>query len=57
MEKEFNQMEYINEYNKKTYKNYSFRIRKENKEIIEWLDKQKNITGYLVELIEKDMKK
>ena len=54
---EFNQNEYIKAFNKETYRNFAFKIRKDNVEIIKWLDKQKNKTEYLLRLVEEDMKK
>jgi len=57
MEKEFNQMEYINKYNKQTYKKYTIMIRKDNEAVINHLEKQANKTGYILKLIEEDMKK
>ena len=48
----------LNKYLKKAMKPYTFRLHKEKyKDVIEWLDQQKNRTGYILELIKEDMKK
>lgn len=57
MEKRFDQVAYINEFNKQTYKKYTLMIRKDNEAVIKWLEKQPNKTGYILKLIEEDMKK
>lgn len=57
MAEKFNQMKYINEFNRKNYKNYYFRVRRDNKEVIEWMDKQPNKTEYLMNLVRRDMEK
>lgn len=38
-------------------KQYAFRMRQSDEEIIKWLDSQENLTGYLRDLILADMKK
>lgn len=50
----FNQMEYIKNYNKSNYKMYQFRVKKEDRELIEYLDSIENKSSYLVSLIQKD---
>lgn len=55
--KKFDQIEYMNEYNKSTYKNYSIRIRKTETELINYLDMQESKNAYIINLIKKDMKK
>ena len=54
---EFNQLKYINEFNKKTYKKYYFMVRRDNEEVIKWMDSQPNKTEYLTKLVEEDMNK
>ena len=54
---EFNQNEYIKQYHKEFYRNFAFKVRKDNTELIDWLDSQPNKTEYLMSLIEEDMKK
>lgn len=52
----FNQLEYINEFNKKNYKNYHIKINLKDKAIIDHLEKQKSKNGYIINLIKKDMR-
>lgn len=49
----FEQTKYINNYNKKNYKMYQFRV-KRNSEIAIYLDNIKNRNKYVVDLIKKD---
>lgn len=51
----FNQIDYIKEFNKVTYKNYAIRIRKDRNDLITWLDQQPSKNAYIIDLIEKDM--
>ena len=51
----FNQIKYINEYNKNTYKMYQFRVRKEDNKIIKFLDKISERNSYILSLIKKDI--
>lgn len=51
----FNQIKYINEYNKNTYKMYQFRVRKEDNKIIKFLDKITERNSYILSLIKKDI--
>lgn len=45
-----------NKYQKKSYKRYSLIVRKDSqKNIIDHLDKQESVNGYIIKLIEKDM--
>lgn len=53
----FDQIEYIKEFNKAHYRKYEFRVKKENMDIIKWLNKQPSISAYIIDLIEKDMNK
>lgn len=53
----FDQIEYIKEFNKANYRKYEFRVKKENVDLIKWLDKKQNKTAYIINLIEKDMNK
>lgn len=53
----FDQIEYIKEFNKAHYRKYEIRVKKENIDLIKWLDKQPNKTAYVIDLIEKDMNK
>ena len=48
---------YIKEFNKANYRKYEIRVRKENIDLIKWLDKQPSKTAYIIDLIEKDMNK
>lgn len=51
----FDQMEYIKKYNKNKYKMYQFRVKKEEQELIDYLDGLENKSSYLISLIHKDM--
>ena len=51
----FEQKAYINDFNKKTYKSFIFRVRKDNEMILGKLDSEKNLNGYIRSLIEKDI--
>lgn len=53
----FNQAEYIADFNKKNYKHYHIKINLKDKAILEHLEKQTNKNGYIIGLIEKDMKR
>lgn len=49
----FNQIKYIDNYNKGKYKMYQFRVKKDSS-IIEVLDNKKKRNSYIISLIEKD---
>ena len=51
----FNQKEYIDKYNKSTYKLFPFRVRKDNTAIINKLSSVKSMNGYINYLIENDI--
>ena len=53
----FDQKEYIKNYNRNFYKMYQFRIKKNDKELNEYLDKIKNKNSYIVNLIKNDIDK
>lgn len=46
---------YRREYAKKTYKRYSVNVRIDDIEMINLLESKKSVSGYLLELIRKDM--
>ena len=46
-----NQITYISNYNKKNYKMYQFRVKKNNNELIEKLDSISNRNSYITNLI------
>ena len=56
-EKPFNQLKYIDRYQKENYKRITIKIRKDNIELINWIEQQPNKQAYITHLIEKDMKK
>ena len=56
-EKKFNKREYMDEYYKKTYKSVAFRVRKDETEVLQHLEKQTSKSAYILNLIKKDMKK
>lgn len=49
------QLKAVRKYDSKTYKQILLKIRKDSN-IIEWLEKQPSKNGYIIQLIEKDMK-
>ena len=51
----FNQTKYINDYKRSHYKNYAFRVRKDNTRLIEHLENQPNKNAYIIKLIEDDI--
>lgn len=51
----FNKNKYISEYNKNTYKMYQFRVRKDDKKMIKYLDNKKERNSYIVSLIDDDL--
>ena len=53
------QMDYQNKYNREVYKQYHFRVRRDDTELIEAIAKineEKALSSYLRELIRKDLK-
>ena len=53
-----NKLEYNNTYNRNNYRSFSVRFNnKTETNIIEWLEGQESIKGYLTSLIEADIKK
>ena len=53
----FDQSKYIQDYQKQTYKRYIFQVRKDNTELINWLESKPNKQRYILDLIETDMNK
>lgn len=53
----FNQVEYISKFNKNNYKMYQFRVKKNDKELIDYLDKKENRNNYILSLINDDINK
>ena len=51
----FNQKQYIDSYNKNTYKMFPFRVRKDNTAVIEKLNNTRNKNQYIVDLIENNI--
>ena len=51
----FNQKEYIESYNKSTYKMYPFRVRKDDTRVIQKLSSVPNLNGYIYSLIDNDI--
>ena len=51
----FNQRTYINNYNKDTYKMFPFRVRKDDKQVIQKLSSVRNINKYIYTLIDNDI--
>ena len=51
-------MEYLNQYEKETLRQIRLKInRKTEPELLEWIEKQDNIQGYIKRLIMEDMEK
>ena len=51
-------MEYLNQYEKENIRQIRLKInRKTEQEMLEWIEKQKNIQGYIKQLIREDMKR
>ena len=50
------QINYISNYNKRNYKMYQFRVKKNNKELVQQLDSVSNRTEYITRLIMDDIK-
>ena len=53
----FNQVEYISKFNKNNYKMYQYRVKKNDKELIDYLDKKENRNNYILSLINEDINK
>lgn len=51
----FNQKEYIKNYQKNNYKMYQFRVKKDNKELINKLDNMTNRNNYIVNMLNNDL--
>ena len=51
----FDQKKYVNSYNKETYKMFPFRVRRDNKAIMEKLESEKNVNSYILKLIDNDV--
>ena len=51
----FNQTKYIADYNKNNYKMYQFRVRLDENEIIDYLNKLDNKSKYITRLIDNDI--
>ena len=50
--------EYLNKYEKENLRQIRLKInRKTEPELLEWIEKQENIQGYIKRLIEEDMKR
>lgn len=53
----FSQAKYINQYNKDNYKIYSFRVKKNDLDLIKFLDDEKNRNQVIVSLLKEESKK
>ena len=51
----FNQQQYINKFNKETYKTIPIRIRRDNEVVMQKLNNTRNKNKYIINLIEKDV--
>ena len=51
----FNQKEYIGSYNRSNYRMFPFRVRKDNKKVIEKLTSVPSMNKYIFDLIENDI--
>ena len=50
------QIKASNKYDKKTYRQILLKIRKDNEEVLRWLDSKESKNAYILELIQKDIK-
>ena len=57
MEKKFNQIDYINKFQKERYRRYALMIPLNKVDIIKHLDAQTSKNAYIISLIEDDLKK
>lgn len=53
----FKEQKYINEYNKENYKNFKFRVRKDDKFLLNALSNVDNVNKYIASLITQDVLK
>ncbi len=44
-------------YDRKTYKQVVVRVRRDEKDVLDWLESKKSKSGYILELIKEDMNK
>ena len=51
----FDQKKYVNNYNKETYRMFPFRVRRDNKSIMEKLESERNVNSYILKLIDNDV--
>ena len=51
-----NQLTYISNYNKQNYKMYQFRVKKTDKDVIDFLDNKSKRNSYLTNLVLEDLK-
>lgn len=51
----FDQKKYVNSYNKETYRMFPFRVRRDNRAIMEKLESEKNVNSYILKLIDNDV--
>lgn len=57
MEKNFNQIEYNNQFNKEHYKRVTILVPKDKENMLDWLNDHKPVSSYILKLIEDDMNK
>lgn len=53
----FSQQQYISKYNKDNYKLYQFRVRKDDVELIKFLDNVENRNKLIIDLVKPESKK
>lgn len=53
----FSQSKYINQYNKENYKIYSFRVKKNDIDLIKFLDDERNRNQVIISLLKEESKK
>lgn len=53
----FNQIDYISKYNKDKYKMYQFRVKKNDYDVIDYLDKLNNKNAFIIDLIRNSIEK
>lgn len=57
MAEKFDQMKYINEFNKLNYKHYHIKVNLKDQDVIEQIEKQSSKNGYIVNLIKEDIRR
>lgn len=57
MENKFDSTKYRNQFDKENYKRVTILVPNVNTQMLNWLDKNKPVSSYILNLIDQDMKK